>query len=68
MALKRELRARRITEFFIDNPLPLSKIARIYYPFRSYRLMKRVFGEKNDYIEKDLECWEFIIKKMKKQK
>jgi len=63
----RERRARDITEFFIETPLPLIKIAKIYYPFRSYRLLKRVFGDKNEYIDSDLEAWEYIIKKMKKQ-
>lgn len=67
MAVKRELRARRIALFFIDNPFPLNKVAKIYYPLRSYKLMKRVFQDKNTYVDEDLSAWEFIIKRMKKQ-
>jgi hypothetical protein len=67
MAVKRELRARRITLFFIDNPFPLNKVAKIYYPLRSYKLMKRVFQDNNTYVDEDLKAWEFIIKRIKKQ-
>ena len=66
MELRREKRAILITQYFIENPLPLNRVARIFYPFRSWRLLKRVFSDKNTYTEEDLAAWERIIEKMNK--
>lgn len=65
MGKTREERAKVIVNFFLERPMKLSKVRLLYYPFREYKLMMRVFGHKNTYNETDLRCWEFVMKKIK---
>jgi len=64
--MERERRAIKIVEFFLEYPHPLNKIHKLYYPFRKFSLMKRVFSDKNEYTMEDIEAWEEAIKRIKK--
>jgi hypothetical protein len=63
--MTRESRALSIIQFFIDNPIPYRRAARVFRPQREGRLMMRVFKQNNDYEIEDLDAWEEIIKQVK---
>jgi hypothetical protein len=61
----RESRALSIIKFFIDNPIPYKRAAKVFYPSRERALLMRVFKNSNDYDDEDLRVWELIIKQIR---